>query len=566
MTGRWGRVVRRLPWQVALLFSLFFLHSLLFRAWLVDDAGISFAYARNLVHGYGLVSQPGLEPVEGFSNPLWTLLIAPLFIGDPVDPTLPIKVVSLGLMFATFLLVHRISRTIFGPSWWARATTAAVLVSISLNTSFVVWTVSGLENPLYAFLTALYVLLTVRCAIRPDHGADRWAAGAGLCAAGLALTRPDGVIFLAGFPLAMALRAATHPAQWKREIRPVAIFALLAALPVIAYTLFRWVTFGDIYPNTYHAKGGPTPLDVVRLLLLTKYYVYKTYELFEGMFSWAAGIVLLLFAVGVGTFALQRYRSSPAVYLFPALLCAWAIYCLLPRDWMNEYRFATPFLLLFSLVAFAVLAASLMDATVPPRVGKAVFTAVVTLFAVYSAIVYVPRSLAFAREPTIPFTFVAQTSAAKFNWYARELGISNASFLCPDLGGTLYFSEHRVYDLAGLCDRRLAELIANPDRVPLRDYVFNELRPTFVQLRTYWSINSGFYLDARFRELYTPIWEQPDAEAASQGHSGIYSGDYVLKEALPPGADLQRIREALGTDAPQNPLPHLRMLRPFPRG
>ena len=43
--------------------------------WLIDDAGISFAYARNLANGAGFVSQPGRVPVEGFSNPLWTLLL-----------------------------------------------------------------------------------------------------------------------------------------------------------------------------------------------------------------------------------------------------------------------------------------------------------------------------------------------------------------------------------------------------------------------------------------------------------------------------------------------------------
>ena len=35
----------------------------------IDDAGISFSYARNFALGDGLVSQPGFPPVEGFSNP-----------------------------------------------------------------------------------------------------------------------------------------------------------------------------------------------------------------------------------------------------------------------------------------------------------------------------------------------------------------------------------------------------------------------------------------------------------------------------------------------------------------
>jgi hypothetical protein len=43
---------------------------------LTDDAFISFRYARNLSQGYGLVFNPGLERVEGYSNFLLVLLLA----------------------------------------------------------------------------------------------------------------------------------------------------------------------------------------------------------------------------------------------------------------------------------------------------------------------------------------------------------------------------------------------------------------------------------------------------------------------------------------------------------
>ena len=44
-------------------------------AWLADDSFVSFRYAWNLVHGHGLVYNAG-ERVEGYSNLLWTLLMA----------------------------------------------------------------------------------------------------------------------------------------------------------------------------------------------------------------------------------------------------------------------------------------------------------------------------------------------------------------------------------------------------------------------------------------------------------------------------------------------------------
>ena len=58
---------------------VFVLHVTLFGRWIADDAGISFAYARNLATGHGLVSQPGAPPVEGYSNFSWVLLMAVFF-------------------------------------------------------------------------------------------------------------------------------------------------------------------------------------------------------------------------------------------------------------------------------------------------------------------------------------------------------------------------------------------------------------------------------------------------------------------------------------------------------
>src|SRR5437762_4060818 len=43
-------------------------------AFTVDDAYISYRYARNFARGLGLVYNPG-ERIEGYTNFLWTLLI-----------------------------------------------------------------------------------------------------------------------------------------------------------------------------------------------------------------------------------------------------------------------------------------------------------------------------------------------------------------------------------------------------------------------------------------------------------------------------------------------------------
>src|SRR5687767_9783689 len=64
--------------------------------WVQDDAYISFRYAQNLIEGHGLVWNVVGERVEGYSNFLWTLLIA-AFMRFGVHPAS--AAVGLGLTF-----------------------------------------------------------------------------------------------------------------------------------------------------------------------------------------------------------------------------------------------------------------------------------------------------------------------------------------------------------------------------------------------------------------------------------------------------------------------------------
>ena len=78
-------------------------------SWVGDDAFISFRYARNLAEGNGLVFNVG-ERVEGYTNFLWTLLMAAA-IRLGLDPTQ----VSVGLSIGCFLLVIGLTWRFLGP-------------------------------------------------------------------------------------------------------------------------------------------------------------------------------------------------------------------------------------------------------------------------------------------------------------------------------------------------------------------------------------------------------------------------------------------------------------------
>ena len=557
-------------WPTFLAFIVFILHSLLFRSWLIDDAGISFAYARNFIHGHGLVAQAGVAPVEGFSNPLWTFLIAPLFIADPINPTVRIKLMSFCLIFATFVVIHMLNRHIFGLSWWASVVTVSTLLFASLNSSFVIWTTSGLENPLYACLSALYCLLSLLYASDKHASnlfdrANAFALYAGLTAAGLALTRPEGLVFLAAFPAVLAVQVVNDISRWKAASKRLGVFILAAFIPLAAYLLFRIAYFNDAYPNTYYAKGGPSLQDLTRLMLLIKIYIHRAYEVFYGIFSERTAIFLFLLLCGMGTRIRRFSKASATIFLYPFLGCALAVYVVLPTDWMEEYRFATPFFLLLPLVSFTLLADVLLSSSFRLRTQKIIFVTVAVALLVHTAYVYKARSFQFAKSPMVPFEIVAQFYGIGFNNYADELGISDATFLLPDLGGTLYFSKHRVYDLAGLCDRQIARLIRTEDTTALRNHIFS-LLPTFIHVHGYWSVKSGLFHDIRFRKFYTAIVETESQPTNDQDQPPIYNGDYVLKDAIASPQFLERLRERLQQNAQQEHRVDEKKARPFPRG
>ena len=112
------------------LLLLFLWNSLYYAPYVVDDAFISFRYARNLVEGHGLVYNPG-EHVEGYSNFLWVLLEAALLAsGAPI--LTGVKVLGVASGVAAVWMTYALGRVLF-PERPALALTAAALLAFDTN-------------------------------------------------------------------------------------------------------------------------------------------------------------------------------------------------------------------------------------------------------------------------------------------------------------------------------------------------------------------------------------------------------------------------------------------------
>lgn len=210
-------------------------------AWGSDDAYISYRYARNLTAGEGLVFNPG-ERVEGFSNLLYVLLLAPVAAVVPPDRLYAVSA-GLNLLFAlaALILLHRFARRRLGPF-----EAGAVTLLFALCPSLWVMVSSGLETPLVLLIQVGLWILAER-SVEGTAGTTRTAGTAGLAAlsAVSVLARADGFISPLLAAVFLGLRG-----RWRAAFGVAG--ATLGTFGVLA--LARLSYYGWPLPNTYYAK------------------------------------------------------------------------------------------------------------------------------------------------------------------------------------------------------------------------------------------------------------------------------------------------------------------------
>jgi hypothetical protein len=279
----------------------------LLQPFFIEDSAISFAYARNLIEGHGLVPFAGGERVEGFSNPLWTFLIAALYaIGVPVWSASKMLGGLLGA--ATLPIVLELVRRA-APSdglWFRRARWMAPLL-LAGSPQFVIWNASGLESSLFTFLLMLGLLLVIR-----EAASDRPRPYSAIVFLLLAITRPEGIMY--GCVAFVGRACADVP---RRRFGALAAWVVVLALPWLAFNAWRWWYFAWPFPNTYYAKLGSgdrfAPLQFDR----------KGWAYVAGWFG-RHGIALLLPVVALGLTGTERRRGRIVLLLSLVLLPALA--------------------------------------------------------------------------------------------------------------------------------------------------------------------------------------------------------------------------------------------------
>ncbi|MGH9371951.1 MAG: hypothetical protein ACRD15_10520, partial [Vicinamibacterales bacterium] len=213
-----------------------FTYIFLANAWLGDDAYITFRVVWNVLHGYGLVFNPG-ERVQAYTHPLWMLLIAAAHAVTR-EFFFTALVVSYGFALAAVLVVVRSARNM--------AVGVVSFLWLVSSKAFVDYTSSGLENPLSYLLLALFYVRF--CAVGDGPLTNKDLRRFGLLAGLAFVNRMDSVVLYA-IPLASLLLRA-----WRRNDERLRPLLLTFAVPVIAWLAFATLYYGFPLPNTYYAK------------------------------------------------------------------------------------------------------------------------------------------------------------------------------------------------------------------------------------------------------------------------------------------------------------------------
>ncbi|MGE5845524.1 MAG: hypothetical protein ACM34O_02285 [Ignavibacteria bacterium] len=510
---------------VGIPFIIYFIHILLFGDWIIDDAGIAFSYSRNFAQGYGLVSQPGLEPVEGFSSYTWIFLFTPFFRLNIFHPVYVPKLISILFVLLSFITLFKIIRQM---SSVPIILTFICLALLSLNTSFVVWTSSGLENPLYVFLTLLLLYQLIELGRNMKL---KTAILTAICTALLAMTRPEGILFFFVPLIILLFDIFLRKESPQETVFNLLVYASVFILLFGSFFLLKLNYYNDFFPNTYYSKGGPSYQDFIDLVLLHPKTYSRIYELFEsifpvfGIFVLTALLIITVYLIYLKNFTKQHFA------LLLVLFFSAAIYVLLPPDWMGELRFATTFYPL--LYAYLFLISEKIIQKIEWRNStKYLSAALIIIFLGPSVIDFAERTNEFRKKPTVPFLMVEQKYAKTFDNYASILNIKNGSLLLPDIGGTLFYSKLRIIDLGGLVDKTIAKTLLKNQK-DFYDYIFETIKPTFIHTHGVWGYRADFDSDRRFRQEYVPINEQIDTRMTKKYNGQkIYLGDYVRKDAV----------------------------------
>lgn len=406
---------------------LYTAHELFYQSSFVDDAFISFRYAHNFSEGFGLRFNPSALPVEGYTNFLWTLIIALLhFVPVPLFFTL--RIVTFSLYILILLLTYRLARDLGLDN---RTRTVLVLL-VALNPSIRFAVSSGLET---IFVLLQIVLVSILLLSKDEEkGKTRMFPLAGGFCASLLLTRIDTILLFVSF-IVIALIRKRMALKQQLMIHLVWIIPLLA---LIVLSVFRYLYYSSLVPNTFYVKAVSGTSFLYGIV-----YVY----IFMFTYLFPLSIPLILKPL------IKIVRSSTAVIAFALTICLWVMYVVYIGGDYIEFRFLVP-IIPFVYCLFFIAYENLQN-----RYWRVVVILLLFIGTVVQPVFFfhIPER----QKQKIGTDFELEQLTREFSYIGRGLkhlfGNSDITIAVTAAGAIPYYSQLKTIDMLGLNDAYVAK-------------------------------------------------------------------------------------------------------------
>jgi hypothetical protein len=273
---------------------------------LFDDAMISMRYAKNLVSGYGLVWNPGEQPVEGYTNPLWVIYMA-IFHLLPI----PTSKISLAIqlsgaiflainLYFVFQIAQKLAKNLVVPA----LATILTAFYMPLNN----WSLQGMEVSLLVLMITSSAWLVLK-----NLDQNRFSIWPYIILGIGTLVRIDMAV---PYIVVLGFLVLSDPGNRRKNL----LWGLgLLLISLGGQTIFRLWYYGEPLPNTYYLKMIGFPL-----LIRLKRGGYVLFKLMEQM-NWVLfllpftallfrrdRLILILFAIMGGQVAYSVYVGGDA--------------------------------------------------------------------------------------------------------------------------------------------------------------------------------------------------------------------------------------------------------------
>ena len=403
----------------------------------LDDAYITFQYARQIARGHFYQYNDGDPPTTGMTSPLFGFLLAGVYLlGFTGERIVAFTLIAGALwLVLTAWLTYRLASHLIDDDasrWWLLAAAGLVILTGSVQ-----WACfNGMETGLFTVLTlaALDAFLAERvglCAI--------WLGLAGL-------TRPEGLI-LAGVLWAIFLVTSQLPSrsiQWKR------LTALSAAvLAGLIPSLVNWALTGSTAAAGLQAKAWwlnvpAYPEEITRSILLSYRHVILGHFLgWEASWRWFAPPGLLLLSLlGWIVLGLRRRWDALSMTFLWFLLGTLSTATLITSTW-HQGRYQVPFAPLALVLALVGLSAL---AQWTSRRWRVALLGLMSLFLLASSAYSTLQSTRVYRRSVS--TMIRQQLPIA-DWLRQNLP-PDTRVGVHDTGSLRYLSRRPTYDLIGL--------------------------------------------------------------------------------------------------------------------